>query len=374
MLGISGLAWDDRHLLAPIWTELYKQPNKSTCEVTLQTFFAELSAQVLSFREFSNTMLSDNIVNHKLAPGPTYETCHHSISILAVSLCTFTIQELEHQEEICFDLVTNKTPDAIKKHMTKGPPPLPTTISELIQQIHRLLILTDGLFTHRCAMVTQLRELMETLQVRKHHLMGDYASSAQLIPQVVWALILSARDFYRQVCTRSQLDPAAGTPCTTTASLSMYMHMIALKMKLDLDGLLPQWTTQPARHATNEQHTSTGKQPAQKSSRPATSNTQPNPSSNTTMPTRTNAQWPHIFTSNNTLKLLQAKKGRILTEIFSEAGISRGGDQLDLTSLPDNLCLCWLILGKCGGGPRAQECNRSHPTTSIPTKAAEAIF
>ena len=76
--------------------------------------------------------------------------------------------------------------------MTKGPPPLPTTISELVQQIHQLIVLTKGLFTHHCTMVTQLRELMEALQAREHRLMGDYASSTQLIPQVIWALILSA--------------------------------------------------------------------------------------------------------------------------------------------------------------------------------------
>ena len=54
-------------------------------------------------------------------------------------------------------------------------------------------------------MVTQIHELMDALQAHEHRLMGDYASSAQLIPQVVWALILSAQEFYRQVCTRSQL-------------------------------------------------------------------------------------------------------------------------------------------------------------------------
>ena len=190
-------------------------------------------------------MLSDNIVNHKLMPGPTFKTCHHSISILVVSLHMFTIQEQEWQEDTCFDLATNKTPDAIKKHITKGPLLLPTTISELIQQIHHLLILTEGLFTHHCMMVTQLHELMEALQVHEHHLKGDYASSTHLIPQVIWALILLAHEFYRQVCTRSQLDPASGAPRTTKASLSTYMHMITLKMKLDLDGLPPQWQLQP---------------------------------------------------------------------------------------------------------------------------------
>ena len=183
LLGISGLTWDEQHLLAPIWNELYKQPNKLTQEVALQTFFEELSAQTPSFRKFSNTMLADNIVNHKLAPGPTFKTCHHGISILAVSLCTFTIQEQEQQEETCFKLATNKTLDAIKKHLSKGPPPLPTMVSKLIQQIHQLQVLTEGLFTHRCTMVMQLRKLMEALQVHEHRLMGNYTSSAQLIPK-----------------------------------------------------------------------------------------------------------------------------------------------------------------------------------------------
>ena len=78
LLGISGLTWDEWHLLAPIWSELDRQPNKSTREVTLQMFFDNLSSQVPSFQEFSNTTLSDNIINHKLAPGPTFTEwlCH----------------------------------------------------------------------------------------------------------------------------------------------------------------------------------------------------------------------------------------------------------------------------------------------------------
>ena len=319
-------------------------------------------------------MLADNIVNHKLAPGPTFKTCHHGISILVVSLCTFTVQEC--QEETCFYLATYKTPDAIKKHMTKGPPPLPTTISELIQQIHWLLILTEGLFTHRCAMVTQLCELMEALQVHEHHLMGDYTSSAQLIPQVIWALILLACEFYQQVCMHSQLELATGALRTTRASVSTYTHMIMLKLKLDLDGLPPQWATQPnVRHTnTSEQHNIASKQLLPKSNKTAAGVTQLNPSSSTTASIQTNAQWPHIFASNETLKLLQAKRGRILTEIFSKAGIGGGRDWPNLTGLPDNLCLRYLILGKCSGSCKDQECNQLHPTTGIPIKAAKAVF
>ena len=62
-------------------------------------------------------------------------------------------------------------------------------------------------------------------------------------------------------------------------------------------------------------------------------------------------------------------------EIFlSEASIGRSGECLDLTGLLDNLCLHWLILSKCSGSHKGEECNQSHPTTSLPTKAAEAVF
>ena len=87
-------------------------------------------------------------------------------------------------------------------------------------------------------MANQLHDLMVALQVCKHCLrMGDYTSSAQLILQVIWALILMACNVYGQVCTCSQLEPATGKPCMAKATLGTYMHMITLKMKLDLDGL-----------------------------------------------------------------------------------------------------------------------------------------
>ena len=136
--------------------------------------------------------------------------------------------------------------------------------------------------------------------------------------------------------------------------------MIALKMKLDLDGLPHQWHPQPMRHPSTDQPpnpANPAKQPAQKSGKTMSGTTPSTPSYNTTASYRTNAQWPHVFASNDTLKMLQDKKGRTLTELFSEAGISGGGERLDLTGLPDNLCLRWLIFGKCGGGRKGEACN-----------------
>ena len=96
---------------------------------------------------------------------------------------------------------------------------------------------------------------------------------------IIWALTLMAHEFYQQVCKRSQLELASGAPRTARALLSTYMHMIILKMKLDLDGLPQQWNLQLAWHTAIKQHTTAIKPLTQKSSKPHLSMTQTNPSS-----------------------------------------------------------------------------------------------
>ena len=261
----------------------------------------------------------------------------------------------------------------ITKHLTKGPPPLPTNVSELIQQIHCLLVLTEGLFTHRCPMANPLYDLMEALQVREHRLLSDFTGSAQLIPQVVWALTITAREFYRQVLKRNQINPVYDNPRSMKTTLNQYTHMIKMRQKLDIDDIPPQWLIHSAHHPTQEQTPPAAKAPTAKQSKPVT--TPPQPSSVTPTPiTHINQHWPSIFANNIMIKSLQGKCGHILTDIFTDAGISTGGNQLDLSGLPRNLCLRWLILGQCSGGRKDQACTRSHPSTSLSARAAEGIF
>ena len=203
-------------------------------------------------------------------------------------------------------------------------------------------------------MVEQLHDLMDALQAREHRLMGNYTSSAQLIPQVIWAFTLTARDFFGQVCTCNHLEPTTGTSQTAKATLNTYTHMITMKMRLDLDGLPTQWTPQALRTQVKEDTNIT--KPTAPNKTPA-HHSQPK-QHRTTTPSRPteNPNWPPIFANNKTIKQLLMKRGRILGQLFTEAGIQGGGDRLDITGLPDNICLRWLILGKCGGG-RGQECN-----------------
>lgn len=43
LLGLSGLKWEEQHLLAPIWLSLHQQPDKTARGLVLQTFFKILA-------------------------------------------------------------------------------------------------------------------------------------------------------------------------------------------------------------------------------------------------------------------------------------------------------------------------------------------
>jgi hypothetical protein len=144
LLGLSGLAWADQSHLAPVWLTLHQQLDKASREMVMRAFFQELGKTVPAFTQFCNSTLFDNIIAHKFEPGAAYETCHHGISLLAVSIQIFAAQEREQQDNDHFEQAMNKTPEAVQKHSTKAPPPLPTTIAELQQLVWCLVVLTKG--------------------------------------------------------------------------------------------------------------------------------------------------------------------------------------------------------------------------------------
>jgi hypothetical protein len=195
LLGLSGLIWEDQHLLAPIWMQLLQHTDKPSKEMVLRSFFQDLAKTVPAFRHFRNSTLFDCIVNYRFEPGPNYETCHHGISLLAVSIRSYADQEKESQDDFFFEQATNKTPDAVKKHHNKMPPPLPTMVAELMQLLWRMIALTVGLFTEQCSLVVQLKEFHTELQEREQHIMGDPTAAAELTPQLTWAIIVGAREF-----------------------------------------------------------------------------------------------------------------------------------------------------------------------------------
>jgi hypothetical protein len=123
LLGLSGLSWEDQDLFAPLWNQLRQQTDKATKELVLRNFFGSLAKEVPSFQQFRNSTLFDHICSYKFEPGPSYENCHHGISLLAVSMRSAADQDRESQDDTYFAQATNKTPEAVRKHHSKLPPP-----------------------------------------------------------------------------------------------------------------------------------------------------------------------------------------------------------------------------------------------------------
>jgi hypothetical protein len=138
----------------------------------------------------------------------------------------------------------------VRKHSEKAPPPLPTTIAELLQLLWRLIILTTGLFTTNCSLAIQLKDLHTALKRREQTIMGNTTSASELIPQIVWAITCTSREFYGTISTRDDVDPpddgySPGAPCFVEATLSIHTSLFKAGHRLNLENVPEQWKRSP---------------------------------------------------------------------------------------------------------------------------------
>ena len=126
LLGLCGVSWDGHDQLPKIWQSLHQQADQKGWDVVLHRFFQQLSEKCPDLEHFHSSQLFDHIINHKFIPGDSYDTCHHGLSILALSLHSISIQEQEQCKDEYFWEASNKTQDTIWKHKTKGLPTLPS--------------------------------------------------------------------------------------------------------------------------------------------------------------------------------------------------------------------------------------------------------
>jgi hypothetical protein len=361
LLGLSGLAWDDQSLLAPVWLTLHQQPDKASKALVLRTFFQDLGKQEPAFSQFRNSMLFEHITAHKFEPGAAFDTCHHGISLLAVSMRSFAAQERERQDDDDFDMATNKTPEAVRKHSAKAPPPLPTTIAELLQSMWRLVVLTTGLFTPMCSLAIQLKDLHRAIQQREQMLMGEPNIVATLIPQLVWAVTTAAREFYGSISTRSDVDPPDddSSPRVAVAQLSIHTTLFKAGIALNLTNLPDQWkrkTPGVTQHQQRNDHkgNNSGGHERKHGNNPF------QPATDGAPPEKVNKQYSSAFATTDFKKLKQKMRRVTLSQITHEAGIRGGPSQLNITGWPPNACLNFLCMGVC----RRQSCINDHPTST----------
>jgi hypothetical protein len=121
------------HLLPPIWADLKKQPERVSREAVLAAFFAELAKTEPSLWHYSNQAMFDDIINHRFIPGDTFEPCHKGFSPLAFLPRMHADVQEENAAEDYYNEANVKTVAEVRKHCTKGPPPIPTNDAEQLR-------------------------------------------------------------------------------------------------------------------------------------------------------------------------------------------------------------------------------------------------
>jgi hypothetical protein len=287
---------------------------------------------------------------------------------------SFADQEQESQDDEYFAQATNKTPEAVRKHNLKLPPPLPSSVGELLQLIARTIVLTVGLFTENCSLAMQLTDLEKELQEREQHIMGDPTAAAALIPQIMWAIISTSREFYGTMCTRADVDPPAGRSAKLAiAKLSIHTSLFSAGYNLNLTNVPDQWKTKTGPTSAARQQ---GKSGGDKSGTPNDNKRygsdpfqQRNNGKERQRGGKENPTWSKTFA--NSIRPLREKFHDItLSEIAKEAGIRGGPSGIDVSGLPARPCLNYICMGKCTRGG----CNFNHTDQQIEEATAEAIF
>jgi hypothetical protein len=203
--------------------------------------------------------------------------------------------------------------------------------------------------------------------------MGSPETTADLLPQLVWAVISAAREFYGHISTRADIDPVGDEPPRLAiAQLSIYTTMMKAGLKLDLAGVPDQWRRKaqgsmamPAATHADSTGSSRKKDKDEKSKRHGSD---PFVAQSGTRPAA-NPKPPRIFAEFEPLCRLKAAGPVSLKEIASEAGIQGGLQRVDVTGLPANACLSWLCVGKCSWN----RCTRDHPQ-EVSDTAMENVF
>jgi hypothetical protein len=376
LLGFCGLSWDEQDLLPDIWTELRQQTDQPSREVVLRTFFTSLSRRAPAFRHFRNNRLFDDITKYRFEPGRSIDTYHHGLSPLALTLRTFADIQTEEDDADYFAQASNKTVEAVRKHHSKGPPPLPTTFNEFLQLLGRLIILTEGLFTRHCSFLRQMRELHTGLLSREQLILGDPAYAPEFIAQLTWLLITTSRDFYSIICTRHDLEPANDDESAQTAvgNLNQLTGSILAGVKLQLAGVPQQWlhpmtspTPKPAAKTANTTEGRSGTTTTRTRDNRGTATARQDGSPNAGAGHNPNT--PKVFANSALLRDLEAREPNYRLLDIVKAANFKTIAEIEMPGLPRNVCLNWICRGRC----QYPSCKREH-AGAVDENGAKALY
>jgi hypothetical protein len=381
LLGFCGLSWQEKHLLPPIWANLKQQPDRASREAVLAAFFAELAKTEPSLRNFSNQALFDDIVNHRFLPGDSYETCHKGFSPLAFIPRTHADVHEENLTEAYYNEANVKTVAEVRKHRTKGPPPIPTNDADLLRLNARDVAILTGFFTPWSSLVQQETELNNGLHEQQMDLFSRPDSTREMIPQLLWAKIKARRNFFLTTCTREMLDvPPDRSPKIAQAHLSAHSVMFLTGTKVSIVGVPHEWLEEhdkpaPAKRAKGD---SLIVGPAltdpryDKTNFPWGTHQEKNPGgkkpSGITV-AGANPSQPLVFAQSSEIQELLRKHPYVQLGMVAVAAGFSGPSELPTEGLQKDSCLRWLCFGSC----QYPKCKRNHPK-AVANAAASKLY
>jgi hypothetical protein len=281
-----------------------------------------------------------------------------------------------------YNEATVKTITDVRKHRTKGPPPIPKTDAELLRLNTRDVIVLEALFTEWSALVRQESELNRGLHDQQMDLFSHPDSTRDMIPHFLWAKIKARRNFFLTTCTREMLDrPNDAHPIVARATLNTHSLLFLSGTKVSIVGVPSQWL-RPAEEqqgpTKKAKHSDFGQEAVAKGGKPGSDGRygNDNPWAGTANGTKPkvgpagpNPAPPKIFATSAKLTEVRQKFPNVTLSHIAIAAGYRGPTALNTSGLTDGTCLLWVCFGKC----TAKYCRRTHPPT-VPEEAAAQVY
>jgi hypothetical protein len=287
----------------------------------------------------------------------------------------------ENLTEAYYNEANVKTVAEVRKHRTKGPPPIPTNDADLLRLNARDVAILTGFFTPWSSLVQQETELNNGLHEQQMDLFSRPDSTREMIPQLLWAKIKARRNFFLTTCTREMLDvPPDRSPKIAQAHLSAHSVLFLTGTKVSIVGVPHEWLEEhdkpaPAKRAKGD---SLVVGPAltdpryDKTNFPWGTHQEKNPGgkkpSGITV-AGANPSQPLVFAQSSEIQELLRKHPYVQLGMVAVAAGFSGPSELPTEGLQKDSCLRWLCFGSC----QYPKCKRNHPK-AVANAAASKLY
>jgi len=245
LLGYSGLSWDQRDELHPIFTKLNSAKTRPEKIAHLKELFNGLAKEEASFTGFANMRLFTDIINMKFAPGLTAATAGQGIGLLAFTALGVHDIRAEEEEADAFDAANVITPADSRKNKASKVVQPPTTLSDLLLLGKRYVTFCNALFSDESSWADAVESLFARLEENQNTLRNmDSADMRRLVLEVVWAVTSEANKFFDKPMTKEKLQRER--PRFARTGLRDHIGSFENGISRELGGFPSEWRPRPS--------------------------------------------------------------------------------------------------------------------------------